>query len=161
MQVWWQVRDGGLVRHEVYWQVWCPNPWANTEAIPEAGACASCGHTGGLSCYVNFPSCLLLHLSKTSFNNLSDKIHCYCSLILRYDSTIGVFTVPPGGDGVYYFSAYVLVQYGESGWFDMTLNDDVICSTYPDHNNNVYAPGSCSAVVHVTSGPILEQFKSF
>ena len=28
--------------------------------------------------------------------------------ISRYDSTTGVFTVPPGGDGVYYFSTYLI-----------------------------------------------------
>ena len=28
--------------------------------------------------------------------------------ISSYDSTTGVFTVPPGGDGVYYFSTYLI-----------------------------------------------------
>ena len=66
-----------------------------------------------------------------------------------------MFTVPPGGDGVYYFSTYVLVDDGESGRFDMMLNDDVICTTWPDHNNNGandVVPGSCSAVVDVVAG---------
>ena len=31
--------------------------------------------------------------------------------------------MPPSGDGVYYFSTYVLVQAGEFGQFDMRLND--------------------------------------
>ena len=73
----------------------------------------------------------------------------------RYDSTTGIFTVPPGGDGMYYFSTYVLVQVGEWGRFDMTLNDVVICSIYPDHStsgDNDYAPGSCSAVVDIVAG---------
>ena len=30
--------------------------------------------------------------------------------ISSYNSTTGVFRVPPGGDGVYYFSVYVLVD---------------------------------------------------
>ena len=77
--------------------------------------------------------------------------------IYRYDSSTGVFTVPPGGDGVYYFSMYVLVQDGELGHFDMRLNGDGIFSSYSDHNNNGandYAPGSCSAVVNVAAGNV-------
>ena len=65
--------------------------------------------------------------------------------------------MPSGGDGVYYFSTYVLVQYGEYGQFDMQLNDDVICSTLPDHDHNGdqdYAPRSCSAVINVVAGKI-------
>ena len=66
-----------------------------------------------------------------------------------------MFTVPPGGDGIYYFSTYVLVVPGEYAYIDMTLNDDVICSTRPDHSNNGagdHVPGSCSAVVDVVAG---------
>ena len=29
-------------------------------------------------------------------------------IVYRYDSTIGSFTVPPGGDAFYYFSVYCL-----------------------------------------------------
>ena len=75
--------------------------------------------------------------------------------ISSYNSTTGVFTVPPSGDGVYYFSTYVLVQTGEAATFDMRLNDDVICTTLPDHSNNGasdYAPGSCSTVVDIVTG---------
>ena len=74
---------------------------------------------------------------------------------------MGVFTVPPGGDGVYYFFTYLLVQPGEYSYFDMTLNDDVICTAYGDHNHNGtsdYAPGSCSAVVDVAAGDVEFQF---
>ena len=79
-----------------------------------------------------------------------------CELfVLSYDSFTGVFTVPPGGDGVYYFSLYLLVDDGEGATFDMRHNNDVICTTWPDHNHNGdtdYAPGSCSAVVDVVAG---------
>ena len=68
----------------------------------------------------------------------------------RYDSTTGIFRVPPGGDGVYYFSTYLLSFGGEYGRFDMRLNDDVICTAFADHSNN--GPGSCTAVVDVIAG---------
>ena len=78
-------------------------------------------------------------------------------LICSYDSTTGVFTVPPGGDGVYYFSTYLLVNPGEAGLFDMKLNDDVICTTYPDQSDTTdLAPGSCSAVVDVVAGEVFK-----
>ena len=76
--------------------------------------------------------------------------------ICSYDSTTGVFTVPPGGDGVYYFSSYFLVDQGDYGRFDIMLNDDIICTTWPDQNaSSDLAPGSCSAVVDVVAGKLL------
>ena len=65
--------------------------------------------------------------------------------------------MPSGGDGLYYFSTYLLAQPGESGIFDMTLNDDVICTAAPDHSHNGaydWATGICSAVVDVVAGDI-------
>ena len=37
-------------------------------------------------------------------------------IVYRYDSTTGTFTVPPGGDGFYYFSVYCLqiLQYNRN-----------------------------------------------
>ena len=64
--------------------------------------------------------------------------------------------MPPGGDGVYYFSTYLVVQIGEWGHFDMSLNDDVICLSYPDHLDSGpdLAAGPCSAVVDAAAGDI-------
>ena len=72
-----------------------------------------------------------------------------------YDSTTGVFTVPSGGDGVYYFSTSVRVDFGETGRFDMHVNDNDICTTWPDNTDNGTgdaATGSCSAVVDLVEG---------
>ena len=66
-----------------------------------------------------------------------------------------MFTVPPGGDGVYYFSTYLLVEYSEYGYFDTRCNDHIICSVFLDHYNSGvgdYVQGSCSAVVDVVAG---------
>ena len=40
--------------------------------------------------------------------------------------------MPPGGDGWYYFSAFLRGDDDQYGIFDVTLNDDVICSTVED-----------------------------
>ena len=65
-----------------------------------------------------------------------------------------MFTVPPGGDGTYYFSSFVLVSPGELGSFDMRLNDDVVCTAFGDQNNNGvdYPQGGCGAVLSVVEG---------
>ena len=87
--------------------------------------------------------------------------------ISSYDNANGVFTVPLGGDGFYYFSVNLVGDVGEFARFDMRLNDDVICSTVHDHNHSGsddYAPGSCSAVVNVVAGSnltMLCEFKIF
>ena len=64
----------------------------------------------------------------------------------------------PGGDGIYYFSTFLYVSPSEYGAFDMLLNDDIICTTRPDHDDPDsidYPSGSCSAVVNVVAGDIL------
>ena len=65
-----------------------------------------------------------------------------------------MFTVPPDGDGLYYFSTYVLSDDGEWGRFDMMLNEDIICTANSDHSNGGldFASGSCSAVFNVVAG---------
>ena len=76
---------------------------------------------------------------------------CYYNIVVimlffchSYNRFTRVFTVPPGRDGVYYFSMYLLVQSAERAHFDMCFNDDVICSTCLDHSNleNGYVPGT-------------------
>ncbi len=55
-------------------------------------------------------------------------------LMLRYDSTTGTFTVPPGGDGLYYFSTFLLVQDGELGRCSIKVNGATLCVAYGDEN---------------------------
>ena len=65
--------------------------------------------------------------------------------------------MPHGGDGVDYFSVYLLGDEAEYGRFDMRLNDDVICTAAPDHHTSGdldFAPGSCSAVTDVIAGDV-------
>ena len=52
--------------------------------------------------------------------------------------------MPIGGDGVYYFSTYLLGKQGVYGRFDIYLNDG--------SGSSDWAPGSCSAVVSAVAG---------
>ena len=66
-----------------------------------------------------------------------------------------MFTVPPGGDGLYYFSLFLYVDIDEVAFFHMRLNDDVICAARPDHGGSGaldYTSGSCSSVVNADAG---------
>ena len=71
--------------------------------------------------------------------------------------------MPPGGDGIYFFSTYLLGSMGEFAEFEMMLNDEMICSTYPDHNHNGamdFAPASCTAVVEAFAGECICSIQS-
>ena len=80
----------------------------------------------------------------------------------RYDSTTGTFTVPPGGDGFYYFSMYLLVDEGERADFDIEINGDIFCTTFGDQQNTPGDDGqvSCSAAAYVVAGLLLYFVKS-
>ena len=76
-------------------------------------------------------------------------------IVCRYDSTTGTFTVPPGGDGYYYFSAHFVVYYFEFAFFDIQINGETICTAYADRNdsnNNDPGPTSCGAVTYAAEG---------
>ena len=71
----------------------------------------------------------------------------------RYDSTTGVFTVPPGGDGTYFFSAYFFIPINEFALLNMVVNDEMVCTADGDHTNLAdFATASCSAVVDAVEG---------
>ena len=76
--------------------------------------------------------------------------YAYC---FRYDNTTGVFTVPPGGDGTYFFNAYFFVPASEYARLNMVVNDEVVCTADGDHTNLAdFATASCSAVVDAVEG---------
>ena len=64
--------------------------------------------------------------------------------------------MPPGADGTYFFSLYVLVDVGEWGRFDIILNDERTCTILPDENHGGvdYPMGACSAVIVVVAGNV-------
>ena len=73
-----------------------------------------------------------------------------------------MLSVPPGGDGLYYFSTYLLVDLGELAYFNMVVNDVIFCSAYGDESSNSgsdYPQATCSAVVDVTEGKWIHKFE--
>ena len=66
-----------------------------------------------------------------------------------------MFTVPPGGDGLYYFSTYLLVGPGEIAYFNIEVNDVIVCTSFGDESTNSGSDlpqATCSAMVDVTQG---------
>ena len=73
----------------------------------------------------------------------------YCS----YNNTIGVFKVPSGGNGLYYFSTYLLVEDGHYAYFNIVVNDVLICSAYGDGElGGDHTQARCNVVVDVAEG---------
>ena len=79
----------------------------------------------------------------------------YLFIVYRYDSITGTFTVPSGGDGFYYFSSFLTADGGESGYFNVELNGDLICTLTNDLTTSSTTDSeatSCSGVAYVTEG---------
>ncbi len=73
----------------------------------------------------------------------------------RYDTSSGIFTVPQGGEGLYYFSTYLLLENGESGCFDIRVNGVVLCSACGDEDTNTgddNSQATCSGITHLQEG---------
>ena len=62
--------------------------------------------------------------------------------------------MPPGGDGYYYFSVYLIGDSNESGIFNMEINEAVLCTAYTDQTGTPTDPGpaTCSATTYATQG---------
>ena len=80
-----------------------------------------------------------------------------CNFIYRYDTSTGTFTVPPGGDGFYYFSVYLSTVSIESAYFDVEVNGQLLCSavgelTQMTSGDEIVA--SCNGIAEVVEGKI-------
>ena len=73
--------------------------------------------------------------------------------VYRYDSTTGIFTEPSGGEG-FYFSVFFLVADTELGYFDIQINDEMLCTAHTDQQQSSLDPGqaSCTAAIHAAEG---------
>ena len=77
------------------------------------------------------------------------------SIIYRYESTTGVFSVSPDGDGFYYFSINLRVRGAISAGFDIEIYEELICTAYSDVTEssiNDSEMASCSGVAYGVEG---------
>ena len=73
----------------------------------------------------------------------------------RYDSTTGTFTVPPGADGFYYFSVFLIVDGDIDAAFDVEINGELICTVFSDLTSssaNNSETTTCSGVAYAFEG---------
>ena len=72
----------------------------------------------------------------------------------RYNSTTGIFTVPPGREGFYYLSVYLIISSAEFGYFDIVINGDLLCTAFGDQGDTPLDVGSaaCNAATYATEG---------
>ncbi len=72
------------------------------------------------------------------FLHTTEKIHCIAHIIpdSRYNATTGIFTVPPGGAGYYYFVARLQVHQGEWANFDLRINEAWMGRAEGDQEHN-------------------------
>ena len=118
-----------------------------------------CQHAGSTH-PTGMHSCIIIKIVTTVYDKFQELVthsfhYSYYLFISSYDSTTGIFTIPPGGDGIYYFSINLQGDDDEYGIFEIRLNDGAICATRPDLSGSVandYPSGSCSAVVDATAG---------
>ena len=63
--------------------------------------------------------------------------------------------MPPGGDGFYYFSVFLMGQGAEIPTFDVELNGEFICTVYSDLTESVASDEeatSCNAIAQAGEG---------
>ena len=62
--------------------------------------------------------------------------------------------MPPGGDGFYYFSTYLLIFGDEYGLFEIFINGQLLCSAYAEQLQTSTDEGqpSCSAITYAAEG---------
>ena len=67
-----------------------------------------------------------------------------------------MFTVPAGGDGMYFFYMFMTADFGEYTLFEIRINNVRMCSANADHNvlGSDYPTASCGVVASLTAGKL-------
>ena len=63
--------------------------------------------------------------------------------------------MPPGGDGFYYFSVFLIVDGAEFAYFDVELNGQLICTVFSDltqSSSDNTETTTCSGVAYAVEG---------
>ena len=60
--------------------------------------------------------------------------------------------MPPGGEGYYYFSTYLIINQAEFGYFDLQINGAVKCTAYTNQELSSRGLGACNIFTFATEG---------
>ena len=62
--------------------------------------------------------------------------------------------MPPGGDGFYYFSTYLLGEGGKLGHFNIEINGELLCTVRTDQQDTSVdtLQSACSSVTYAVEG---------
>ena len=62
--------------------------------------------------------------------------------------------MPPGGDGMYYFSTFNVVDAGEYAVLNLEVNGDILCQTQHDSNDSPdeRGTGACAVTQNLHEG---------
>ena len=72
---------------------------------------------------------------------------------------MGVFTVPPGGDGYYYISTHFVVLGFKYAFIDAQVNGVAVCTAYENNQDDYNGNAGCSAAVpYLNQGIFYEVF---
>ena len=75
------------------------------------------------------------------------------SLHFSYDDSTGIFTVPAGGAGYYYFHTNLVSDDNEVSLFDIEVNGEQTCTGLGDSSDALdYGTATCSIAVDVQEG---------
>ena len=66
--------------------------------------------------------------------------------------------MPPGGDGYYYFSTYLMGEDNEFAYFNLEINGEVLCTIRVDQQQvfGDFPQSACSAAIYTTQGIFVE-----
>ena len=61
---------------------------------------------------------------------------------------------PPGGDGFYYFSLFLVVINPKLAYFDLNVNEGTVCTAFTEQTDTPSndGPTSCTAISYLTEG---------
>ena len=75
------------------------------------------------------------------------------AILNRYDPAMGVFTVPPGGEGHFFLVTDLTVDPNEHAYTDLHVNGEAVCSNVEDTQAaNGFDSGGCTAIVFLQEG---------
>ncbi len=80
-----------------------------------------------------------------------------CVVYSSYNNNTGIFTVPIGGAGIYYFSAYFMIGWEKLGQFVLGSTEGEICRAMGDHDSSGaqdFSQAGCSGVAQLEEGKV-------